>query len=245
MRYPFHKLTGAMLFAAAIAISAAPASAPVIENEQVRYNINWPSGLSLGEAQLRASILRPAPDSKPGPDAAGRLHLEFTLDAGIPGFTVSDQYRSEASTDFCSAEFQRTTAHGSKKTDEKTTFDQQNGTASRETPGGGKSDLQTPACAKDALTFLYYVRHELSQGRMPPRQTMFFGASYDIRIEFMGTQKIPLGEKQVEADRVTASVKGPSSEINFEVFFLKDPARTPALVRVPLALGMFSMELVR
>jgi len=26
---------------------------------------------------------------------------------------------------------------------------------------------------------------------------------------------------------------------------LKDPARTPALVRVPLALGKFSMELVR
>lgn len=80
---------------------------------------------------------------------------------------------------------------------------------------------------------------------MPPQQTLFFGAPYDIRIEFMGTQMIPLGETQVEADRVTASVKGPSSEINFEVFFLKDRARTPALVRVPLALGTFSMELVR
>ncbi len=239
MHYPFQRLTAPMLFAAAIAIVAAPAGAPVVENEQLRYNINWPSGLSLGEAQLRASM------SKAAPDAAGRLHLEFTLDAGIPGFTVSDQYRSEASTDFCSGEFQRTTTHGAKKTDEKTTFDQQNGTASRETPGGGKSELNAPTCAKDALAFLYYVRRELSQGRMPPRQTMFFGASYDIRIEFMGTQKIPLGEKQVEADRVTASVKGPSSEISFEVFFLKDPARTPALVRVPLALGTFSMELVR
>jgi len=44
---------------------------------------------------------------------------------------------------------------------------------------------------------------------------------------------------------VTASVKGSASEIGFEVFFLKDAARTPALVRVPLALGTFSMELVR
>jgi hypothetical protein len=195
MRYPFQKLTGPALFAAAIAISAAPAGAPVFENEQLRYNINWPSGLSLGEAQLRASM------SKPAPDAAGRLHLEFTLDAGIPGFTISDQYHSEASTDFCSGEFRRTTAHGSKKTDEKTTFDQQNGTASRETPGGGKSELKAPTCAKDALTFLYYVRRELSQGRMPPRQTMFFGASYDIRIEFMGTQKIPLGTFSMELVR--------------------------------------------
>jgi hypothetical protein len=92
---------------------------------------------------------------------------------------------------------------------------------------------------------LYYVRQELSQGRMPPQQAVYFGAPYDIRLEFMGTQRIPLGEAQVEADRVTASVKGPSSEINFEVFFLKDRARTPVLVRVPLALGTFSMELVR
>jgi hypothetical protein len=239
MRYPFPNLTTPMLLAATLAISAAPAGGPVFENEQLRYNINWPSGLSLGEAQLRASI------SKPTPDAPGRLHLEFTLDAGIPGFTVSDQYRSEASRDFCSSEFQRTAKHGSKKTDEKTTFDQQNGTATRETADGGKSELKVSTCGKDALAFLYYVRQELSQGRMPPQQAVYFGAPYDIRLEFMGTQRIPLGEAQVEADRVTASVKGPSSEINFEVFFLKDRGRTPVLVRVPLALGKFSMELVR
>jgi hypothetical protein len=239
MRYPFPNLTAPMLLAATLAISAAPAGGPVFENEQLRYNINWPSGLSLGEAQLRASM------SKPTPDAPGRLHLEFTLDAGIPGFTVSDQYRSEASLDFCSSEFQRTAKHGPKKTDEKTTFDQQNGTASRETADGGKSELKVSTCGKDALAFLYYVRQELSQGRMPPQQAVYFGAPYDIRLEFMGTQRIPLGEAQVEADRVTASVKGPSSEINFEVFFLKDRGRTPVLVRVPLALGKFSMELVR
>jgi len=239
MRNSFQKLVAPMLFVGALAISAGPAGAPVFENEQLHYTINWPSGLSLGEAQLRTSL------SKPAPDAPGRLNLEFTLDAGIPGFTVSDQYRSEVSPDFCSGEFQRIARHGSKKTDERTTFDQQKESASRETSGGGKTELQMPACGKDALAFLYYVRHELSQGRIPPQQTLFFGAPYDVRIEFMGTQRIPLGDKQVEADRVTATVKGPASEISFDVFFLKDPARTPALVRVPLALGTFSMELVR
>jgi hypothetical protein len=239
MRHPFQKLIAPLLLAATVLMSAPPAGAPVFENEQLRYNINWPSGLSLGEAQLRASM------SKPSPDASGQLHLEFTLDAGIPGFSVSDQYRSEASPEFCSAEFQRAARHGAKKTDEKTTFEQQKGTASRETSGGGKTELTTSACGKDALAFLYYVRRELSQGRIPPRQVVFFGAPYEIRVEFMGTQKIPLGESQVEADRVTAAVKGPSSEISFEVFFLKDRTRTPVLVRVPLALGTFSMELVR
>ena len=80
---------------------------------------------------------------------------------------------------------------------------------------------------------------------MPAPQTVFFGAAYEIRLAFAGTQSIRVGEKQVDADRVTASVKGAASEISFEVFFLKDAARTPALVRVPLALGTFSMELVR
>lgn len=238
MKY-FQKLPSLLSLTAALTISGAPLSAPDFENEQLHYTINWPSGLSLGEAQLRATI------SKPAPDAAGRLHLEFDVDAGIPGFSVTDRYRSETSSELCSGEFQRTARHGQKKTEEKTTFDPQNGPASRETEGGGKSELKTPACAKDALAFLYYVRRELSQGRIPPHQTIFFGAPYDIRIEFTGTMRVQIAEKQVEADRVTASVKGPASEISFEVFFLKDRTRTPALVRVPLALGTFSMELVR
>ena len=48
-----------------------------------------------------------------------------------------------------------------------------------------------------------------------------------------------------EADKLLVTAKGPASEINFEVYFLKDAARTPALVRVPLSLGAFTMELVK
>jgi Protein of unknown function (DUF3108) len=239
MKYPVRRFIGLALSCAALAISGTPIGPPTFENEQLRYSINWPSGLSLGEAQLGSSR------DKAAADTPARLHLEFNLDAGVPGFSVSDRYRSDASPDFCSVEFQRTAAHGQKKTDEKTTFDQQAGTASRQTIGGGKSELKTPSCGRDALAFLYYVRRELSQGRMPAPQTVFFGAAYEIRLVFAGTQSIRLGDKQVEADRVTASVKGAASEIGFEVFFLKDAARTPALVRVPLPLGTFSMELVR
>jgi hypothetical protein len=105
--------------------------------------------------------------------------------------------------------------------------------------------MKSGSCGKDALAYLYFVRRELSQGRIPAPQTVYFGAAYEIRLAFAGTQTIKLGDKQVEADRVSASVKGAASEVGFEVFFLKDAARTPALVRVPLALGTFSMELVR
>jgi hypothetical protein len=229
----------AILLLASLALFGATAPSP-FENEQLRFSINWPSGLSLGEAQLRATHLKATADS---PD---RRHLEFEIDAAVPGFAVSDKYRSDTSADFCSAEFKRLATHGRKKTDDKITFDPQAGTATRETAGGGgKTELKTSQCGKDALAFLYFVRRELSQGRIPPRQTVFFGGAYEVRVEFNGTQTIRVGEAQLEADRMTGSVKGAASDLTFEVFFLKDAARTPALVRVPLALGTFSMELIR
>jgi hypothetical protein len=229
----------AIPFLAALALLAAPAGNPSIPNEGLRYNINWPSGLSLGEAQLSAASSRPSPEDVP------RLHLSFDVDASIPGFAVSDRYRSDASGTLCSVEFQRTATHGQKKTNEKTSFDSHAGTATRETDGGGKTELKASSCGRDALAFLYFVRQELGQGRLPPPQTVFFGAPYEIRLDFAGTQSIRIGETPQEADRVTAAIKGPASTINVEMFFLKDRARTPALVRVPLALGTFSMELVR
>jgi len=219
---------------------AAPsATAPAFHNEQLSYSINWPSGLSLGESHLSAAFV------KPSPDAPDRLQLEFNIDASVPGFQVLDRYQASATPDYCSIELNKKVQHGKKKVEEKTTFDQQAGTATRETDGGGKSDLKISSCGQDALTYLYFVRRELSQGRLPAPQTVYFGAPYQVRVEFAGTQTIHIGETKVEADRLTASAKGPSSDISFEIFFLKDAARTPALVRVPLSLGTFSMELVK
>ena len=222
----------------AAAYPGSTASAPKFSNEQLHYSVNWPSGLSLGESQLHSSRAK-------AEDGSDRLSLEFTLDAAVPGFQVQDRYKSEATSGLCSILLDRKSLHGKKKAEEKTTFDPEKGTAVRETIGGGKSDLKTGSCGKDALAYLYFLRLELSQGRLPPSQTVYFGAGYQLRVEFAGTQTIKLGDTPVEADRLKASVKGASTDIDFEVFFLKDAARTPALVRVPLSLGMFSMELVR
>jgi hypothetical protein len=41
------------------------------------------------------------------------------------------------------------------------------------------------------------------------------------------------------------TVQGPASEITFEMFFARDAARTPLVIRVPLSPGMFSLELAR
>ena len=231
-------LLAALLCVASSAQSGTPNAGPSFDNESLRYNINWPSGLSLGESRLTASRSKPAD----GPES---LSFEFSVEAAIPGFQVLDHYRSQATPDLCSVEFGKELLHGKKKTNEKTTFGSGHDTATRETTGGGKTELKTPACGKDALSFLYYVRRELAQGRLPQRQTVLFGAPYEVRIEFAGTQSIPVGDTNKEADKLLVTAKGPASEINFEIFFLKDAARTPALVRVPLSLGAFTMELVK
>jgi hypothetical protein len=128
--------------------------------------------------------------------------------------------------------------------DDKETFDPSTGTVTRGS-GAGESEISANPCSKDSLAFLYFVRQELSQGRMPPRQTVFFGAPYEIKLDLAGQESLKIGNATVQTDHVKASVSGPSSNINFDLYFLQDRARTLAQVRVPLALGTFSMELVK
>src|SRR5258708_3593547 len=155
-RYANMNLRFLSLALTVLAATAAPASAPTFDGETLRYSINWPSGLSLGEAQIHATRVKPTPKS------AERYEFEFSIDAAIPGFTVADKYRSEASPDFCSIDFEKTASHGKKKADEKTDFDPQKLTATRETKNGGKADVATAQCAHDALAFLFYARRELA-----------------------------------------------------------------------------------
>lgn len=231
-------------FAAALAVSCASAQTPVaavtktapvpFSDESLRYSINWPSGLSLGEAQMQSS------------HAQARWSFAFSLDASVAGFTATDSFQSLASDDFCSFEFTKLFTHGKRKANEKTVFDPAGGVATRQTlSGGGKSQMQIGGCVRDALTFLYYLRHELANGRLPAPETVYFGGPYQVRIEFGGRKTVRVNEQAADADRITASLKGPASQSTIEMFFAHDAARTPLLVRVPLATGSFSMELLR
>ena len=167
------------------------------------------------------------------------------LGASIPGFEVVDRYRSLATASLCSVEFEKNSIHGKKVTHEVMTFDQAASTATRQTlAGGGKSQLETSACAKDALAFLDYLRREVAAGRLPPTQTVYFGGPYQVRLESAGRQRLELGEEAVDVDRIAVSVKGKVSEHTFEIFLARDSSRRPVLVRVPLPPGTFSMELV-
>jgi hypothetical protein len=229
LRIPF----GLLLLAA---VASAQAGFP-FQDETLSYNINWQSGLSLGDVTLTAH------------HEAGSWQFSVTGNAGVPGFAIADKYRSVTDgSDFCSTLLERDIGHGGKKVREKTTFDQKKGTAHRITlfpEGGGHSDLDISPCARDAVAYAYYARRELGQGRVPPQQQVFFGSGYSVRMEYTGAQTITVSEKPAVTDHLVVYVKGPKSDFSIEVFYARDAARTPLSIRVPTAVGIFSMELVR
>ena len=203
-------------------------------DESLAYSVNWPSGLSLGEAHLNAK------------HTADGWSFGLKIDAGVPGFAVKDSYTSEASADFCSAEFTRDFSHGPRKGGEKESIDRSHETVSRVTThDGGKSEFAVPDCMKDALTMLFYARRELGQGRVPPAQQILFGGLYQMRLTYAGAQTVTAAGKPGLSDKIVCSLKGPSSSVEFEIYFARDAARTPLLVKVPLSMGWFSMELIR
>jgi hypothetical protein len=204
--------------------------------ETLHYSINWPSGLSLGEATLRSD------------HGAKGWEFDLNLDAGVPGFAIRDQYHSTANLDSCSLQLDKTTSRGGRKNEERVTFDPNGTTATREVVKGdrtgGKADLSVPTCARDALALLQFVRKELAQGRQPPSQPAILGAAYQVRLEYLGTTTVHLGEQQVEADRFRTSVKGPASDFTVELYFAHDALRTPVMMKIPLSLATFTVELI-
>jgi hypothetical protein len=207
------------------------------QDESLHYTVNYPSGLSLGDANLTAH------------HTATGWDFTVTLDAGVSGFPIKDKYTSSMTAGYCSTELRRDIQHGGKTTREKTTFDADKGTAHRVTEfpnDGGYTDLSTGPCARDAIAFLYFARKELGQGRMPPAQTIYFGAAYSVKQSYTGPQNITLADKKLEvSDHVVFSLKGPRSDFTVEVNYARDAARTPLLIKVPQTAGTLSMELVR
>ncbi len=225
-------LTVLALLACALSAQAADLTGFPFTDEDLAYSINWPTGLGLGESHIHARHV------------GANWNFDLTLDAGIPGYQVKDLYRSVASASFCTVSFNKNTAHGQHHAEEKEIVEASTEVTRTTAGGGGESHLVAPNCVKDALTLLFYARRELGQGRVLPAQTMLFGGLYPIKMEYAGEQTIKVNEKPTVTDKINCTVTG-ASEIKFEIYFARDAARTPLVVRVPFAAGTFSMELIR
>lgn len=229
----------AAVAAAAATTPSAAAGKPVPPKpEALHYTVNWPGGLSFGDAYLSSSKAT----------MASGEGWTFTLkaDGSIPGFRLQEMANSTATTEYCSLDLSKESERGKRKINEKTTFDARTLSATRETlNGGGKSTMSIGACAKDALDYVFYLRHELSQGRLPPQQKVYYGSAYDFRPEFVGTQSIRVADEFVPADRLLGHLKGPKLDLTLEMYFSKDAARLPLLITIPMPQGKISIELVR
>jgi hypothetical protein len=219
------------VMASALSFAAAPPALTgfPFTDEDLNYSIAWPGGANLGEAHLHAK------------HSGADWNFSLTLDAGVPGFAVKDSYRSDTVADLCSASFERSMSHGSHVSKEKQTIDRDRATATR----AGSVDIPVPACVRDALAYLFYSRREMGQGRVPAAQPILFGGLLDIRSDYVGEAMISVNEKQEKSDRVTCTIKLKGGEYSFDVYYARDPARTPLLITAPLAMGKFSMELIR
>ena len=215
---------------------AAPESAdpsPFQSGEVLRYEVVWPSGLTLGEAEFRAQA------------QTGAWAFEADLTASLPNFEIEEHHRAVADAGLCSQELTKKSKRGDRKTNEVVTFNQTAGTAKRETEGGGGvSTLDIPPCVRDALTYLYYLRQDLAKGRIPPPDDLNFGAQYAVTVTYAETRRVEAAGKSWDSDRILIDLAGPDSAHSFEVFFSKDASRKPLIVRVPFELGTFSLRLV-
>ena len=208
-------------------------SAPFQSGEILRYDVVWPSGLTLGEARFSAQA------------QTGGWAFEAEIQASLPNFEISEHHRSRATGGLCSLELQKDASRGNKKSKETVTFDQSAGRAKRETDGGGGvSEFDIFPCARDGLTFFYFLRQDLARGRIPPPDDLNFGAQYAVTVTYAETRRIEAAGKTWEADRILIDLAGPGSAHSFEVFFSKDASRKPLVVRVPFELGTFSLRLV-
>ncbi len=208
------------------------------QNETLRYRVHWPGGSSLGDVTMSAHKAD-----------GGGWDFDMSATLAIPVVPISDSYKSAASgADLCSSTLQREISHGTKKVSEKTEFDQKTNQAQRRTlvpSGGGRSEFALPTCGRDALTFQYFARREMGQGRVPPAGKVFFGSGYEVKMVYTGAQDVPVAGKPVVTDHVNVSVKGPASDFTFEIFYARDAARTPLLIKIPVSIGSVSLELVR
>jgi hypothetical protein len=216
--------------------TAAPPATVVFPDETLDYNINWPSGLGLGEVHWKAH----------NSGAAQSPYWEFSaeIDAHVPGYALVDSYRSSAGPKYCLETLTRDLQHGSRKSSDTVVVDQKALTATRTTAnGGGASTFTVPDCVKDALSYLFFLRHELVSGRVPPNQTVLLGGAYEVKLTYLGTSTVKSGDRSFEADRVGCAIQGPSSKVDAELFFARDTVRTPVMIKIPLAMGTFSVEL--
>lgn len=201
------------------------------EEESLTYRFLWPSGVTLGEAVLRASF------------SGEELHLQLTVEADLPQYNISHSSSSVATREgICSLRFQTETSAGPKTSAESIEFDQSAHLA-RRTLENQTTSASIPECARDPLAFLYYFRSQLAAGTTLDSGTFHFGSNYSVQIKAEGPETVEAGGRQWSSRKYVVTYRGPNSGKTFELWISTEPSRKPVRVRVSYPLAVFSAEI--
>lgn len=207
------------------------AQAPIAEH--LFYSITWPSGLAFGRAELRSRFTDPG------------WRFESSLRASLPGTEIDGTFVSRTDDSTCSSEFEKHLLRGTRRTHEHLRFSPGSVTRTNLESSDGQPPgvMPTGTCARDALSLLYHLRHDLAMGRIPSSAEAFFGARYQLRLEHSQTRRLVLDGERHVVDEVRMSLQGPAASHTVVVSFGRDAARTPLLFELEWEDTIYRMQI--
>ncbi len=140
--------------------------------------------------------------------------------------------------------------HGGKRTDDKTTFDQKAGTrdaydAVPEPAAAAPISTSQPARATRWPSPITRASNWARAGCRTPQQSVLRVGVFGDAWSTPGAENITFGREDRDNRPRARAVKGPKADFQFDIFFARDAARTPLSIRIPLPLGIFTLDLVR
>ena len=216
---------------AGLMAQSASSSWPVLTSgEKLEYNLKWPSGISLGEAMLKAT------------HNGNQKYLEATVDADLPQYHTLYTFSSVTNEQFCSQQFRMVLHEGKRISNDSFEFDQKNHQVHRVRNGRSTTAAvaDTSDCARDPLALVYYFREQLALGKPQTSGTLYLGEEYTVHYDAAtpgsGGSEAPTGDHfNIRADAPNAP--------NTEVWIRNDLQRVPVLLRIAFSLGTLSADL--
>jgi len=217
-------------FARAQSPASVPGFAP-FEGERLVYRLFWPSGIPLGEAIFEVS---PQGDN---------LRFEATLEARLPQYRFNSTFSAVAAREgLCSLQFHQKIEEGKQTSEESMEFDQ---TAHRvkRIQGRNSTTAAIPECARDPLTFLYYLRSRTAAGQSVDSSRIHFGKEIALQLDQDGTATVSVGGVPKQGEKFEVHFPARGGERTVEIWLSSDPSRTPFQFTVPTTLADFRAEL--
>lgn len=210
----------------------APAGfAPFDGGERLVYRLFWPSGIPLGEAVFEVTA------------QGDELHFEATIEARLPQYRFNSTFSAVAEREgLCSLQFHQKIEEGKKTSEESMEFDQKAHRVQR-IQGRNTTTATVPECARDPLTFLYYVRSRAAAGQPVESSRIHYGKDIALELDRNGTATVRVGGAQKQGEKLEVRFPARDGERTVEVWLSSDPARTPILFTVPTTLADFRAEL--